>query len=85
MRRIRRLPQPGGCTYRARSQAGARGLNADFAEAVWRLQEALQHTLNTPTILNSLGSPCFMPGKGMTPPNIWSVRGRWRRHMRPQL
>ena len=57
-------PQPGGCTYRARSSAGARGLNADFAEAVWRLQEALQHTLNTPTILNSLGVALFYARQG---------------------
>ena len=45
-------------------QAGARGLNADFAEAVWRLQEALQHTPNTPTILNSLGVALFYARQG---------------------
>ena len=44
MRRIRRLPSTWGMHLSCEVSAGARGLNADFAEAVWRLQEALQHT-----------------------------------------
>ena len=44
-------------------QTKENGLNPDFTEAVWRLQQALQHTPNTPTILNTLGVALFYDGK----------------------
>ena len=44
-------------------QAETHGLNADFAEAVSRLQQALDRTPNTPTLLNSLGVALFYVGQ----------------------